>query len=55
MFVAPDAPERLRKRLGAGFHSEHIEPLVKLAAALCIGLDELHLQIDEAWRKNHND
>jgi DNA-binding transcriptional regulator YhcF (GntR family) len=55
MFVAPDAPERLRKRLGDGFRKEHTEPMVKLAAALGIGLGELHTQIDELWRENHND
>jgi DNA-binding transcriptional regulator YhcF (GntR family) len=55
MFVAPGAQERLRKRLGAGFRKEYIEPAVKSATTLGIGLDELHAQIDEVWRENRND
>jgi DNA-binding transcriptional regulator YhcF (GntR family) len=55
MFVACDAPERLRKRFGDGFCKEHIEPLVRLAVALGIGLNDLHAQLDGVWRENIND
>ncbi|MDR1530739.1 MAG: GntR family transcriptional regulator [Clostridiales bacterium] len=49
MFVAPGAQERLRKRLGDSFRKERLEPLVRLAAALGIGLGEFHAMIDEIW------
>jgi DNA-binding transcriptional regulator YhcF (GntR family) len=55
MFVAPDAPERLRKRLGDSFRKEQLEPFVRLAAALGIGPGGLHEMIDEVWEgKNHD-
>lgn len=55
MFVASDAPERLKKRLGENFRREHIEVLVKLAVALGIGLEELHAQINEVWESLNDD
>jgi DNA-binding transcriptional regulator YhcF (GntR family) len=50
MFVAPDAPERLRRKLGENFRKEQLEPLVRLAAALGVGREELHAQIDDIWK-----
>jgi DNA-binding transcriptional regulator YhcF (GntR family) len=49
MFVAPEAPEVLRKRLGGSFGKERIEPLVKTAAALGLQRGALHALIDKAW------
>jgi DNA-binding transcriptional regulator YhcF (GntR family) len=55
MFVAPDAPAILRRRLGESFRQERIEPLVQTAAALGLTLDALHALIDEAWEGNGHD
>ncbi|MDR0424751.1 MAG: GntR family transcriptional regulator [Clostridiales Family XIII bacterium] len=49
MFVGMDAPERLRGRIGDKFSKEHVEPLVRLAAALGMGLDDLQAQIVDVW------
>ncbi|MDR1599663.1 MAG: GntR family transcriptional regulator [Oscillospiraceae bacterium] len=55
MFVAPDAPERLRRRIGGGFVKDYVEPLVGLADALGIGLDGLCKQISAVWEELRND
>lgn len=56
MFVAPDAPERLRSRFRDAFSKDRIEPLVRLAVPLGISLDELQLMIIRAWEeRNHDD
>jgi DNA-binding transcriptional regulator YhcF (GntR family) len=49
MFVAPGAPERLRGRIGDRFGKEHVEPLVRLAAALGMDLDDLQARIIAVW------
>jgi DNA-binding transcriptional regulator YhcF (GntR family) len=50
MFVARDAPARLRRRFCESFGRDRIEPLVRLAVSLGIGRDELRAMIDEAWK-----
>jgi DNA-binding transcriptional regulator YhcF (GntR family) len=55
MFVASDAPERLRKRLGENFRQDRLEPLVRLAAALGLSRDRVHVTIDEIWGEISND
>jgi DNA-binding transcriptional regulator YhcF (GntR family) len=51
MFVASDAPERLRRRLGENFRRERLEPLVRLAAAIGLSRDAFHAAIDEIWEE----
>jgi DNA-binding transcriptional regulator YhcF (GntR family) len=49
MFVETDALERLRGRIGDRFNKEHVEPLVRSATALGMGLDDLQAQIIDVW------
>jgi DNA-binding transcriptional regulator YhcF (GntR family) len=55
MFVAPEAPTILRKRLGGSFSKEQIEPLIKTAAALGLSRAALHTLIDEIWEEKGHD
>ncbi|MDR1292653.1 MAG: GntR family transcriptional regulator [Clostridiales Family XIII bacterium] len=48
MFVAPDAPDILRKSHGAAFQSEYAAPLVRQARALGMSDADIHAHIDEA-------
>lgn len=55
MYVSPDAPENLKKRLSRSFFQDQIEPLTALAKPLGFSLQEIHEMIDSAWKGEKND
>jgi DNA-binding transcriptional regulator YhcF (GntR family) len=52
MFVAPDAPDILRKRHSSAFKSDYAAPLVRQARALGMSDAEIHAHIDEALEES---
>ncbi|MDR2751143.1 MAG: GntR family transcriptional regulator [Clostridiales bacterium] len=55
MFVALDAKETLKRRLGESFRAERLEPVVRLADSLGMPLSELLKQVQDVWEGIHND
>jgi DNA-binding transcriptional regulator YhcF (GntR family) len=55
MFVALDAKETLKRRLGESFRAERLEPVVRLAESLGISLSDLQKQVEDIWEGLRND